>query len=160
MPNAQVHLMAGLLSSLALAFFFYNLFHTGLSVLISGVMIGVMASEFPDIDHPKALPRKVLRGIMPAIILFVLAYLFFAWRIWVKSALSILAFFGAAAAMLLYYEKLIPKHRGATHKLPGLLTVIVLSLPLAFAFGGFANILVVTAFAVVGFSTHVLLDHL
>ena len=160
MSNAQVHLMVGLLSSLALAVLFHNSLHIGMSVLISGILLGVMASEFPDIDHPKALPRKVLRGVMPAIILFVFAYLFFAWRIWTKSALFMLIFLAVAAALLLYYEKFIPKHRGATHKLPGLITVVILSLPLAFAFGGLVNILVTVSFVVVGFSTHILLDHL
>ena len=160
MPNAQVHLTIGLLSSLALALSFYSFLHTSLSILISGVILGVMASEFPDIDHPKALPRKVLKGVMPALILFVFAYLFFAWKIWTKGVLSIIIFLVIMVVLLSYYEKFIPKHRGATHKLPGLITVILLSLPLAFAFGGFMNILVILSFATVGFSTHVILDHL
>lgn len=160
MPNAQVHLTVGLLSSLALAVLFFHSIHTSASVLIVGVLLGVMASEFPDIDHPKALPRKVLRGIMPAIILFVFGYLFFDWKMWTKNIAYIVVFVVTVAILILYYEKFIPKHRGATHKLPGLITVIALSLPLAFAFGGIVNVLVISAFTAVGFLTHVALDHL
>lgn len=161
MSNAQGHLIAGTLSSLLLAFFLHQFAHINFSVLVLGVILGIVASEFPDIDHPKSLPRKVLRGIMPAIVLFVFIYLFFAWHMWTKNFLMISLFFAAPFLVISSYEYFIPKHRGATHKWPGMATMVALSVSFSFVVGfGVVSLLILTAFAVLGFSTHILLDHL
>ena len=123
-------------------------------------MIGIVAAEFPDIDHPKSLPRKVLRKIMPVFILSAFAILFFVWRIWEKDPVSFVLFIAAPAFLIIFYEKFIPRHRGATHKWPGLTAMVLISLPLGLAIGGFVNVLIIVSFVVIGFSTHILLDHL
>ncbi len=161
MSNAQVHIAAGTLVSLILAFVFYNFIHIGLLVVILGIIIGIVSSEFPDIDHPKALPRKILRGIMPAIVLFTFLYLFFKWRMWVRGFWKISLFLAAPVVILATYEYFIPKHRGATHKWPGLAVVVALAFLLSTIAGlSVVNVLVISTFAVLGFSTHILLDHL
>ncbi len=161
MSNAQTHLIVGTLTCLTLAFFLYKFVHVNLLVLFAGVVIGIIASEFPDIDHPKSLPRKVLRGLMPALILFIFIYLFFAWRIWTKNFLMISLFFATPFLIIFSYEYFIPKHRRATHKWPGMAMLIAVTIPLASAVGlGITNFLIIASFAVLGFSTHILLDHL
>jgi len=161
MSNAQGHLIAGTLSSLILALFLYHFAHISFLVLFLGVILGIVASEFPDIDHPKSLPRKIIRGIMPATIIFVFVYLFFDWRMWTKNVVLISLFFGAPFLIIFSYEYFIPKHRGAMHKWPGMATMVVLSISFSLVVGfGFISLLILTAFAVLGFSTHILLDHL
>ncbi|MCD6576021.1 MAG: metal-dependent hydrolase [Nanoarchaeota archaeon] len=161
MSNAQGHLIAGTLVSLSLAFVLYNLLHVGLLVVILGIIVGIISSEFPDIDHPKSLPRKVLRGIMPAIVIFTFIYLFFSWRIWTHGLFEISLFFAAPLLIIMFYEYFIPRHRGATHKWPGMATMVALSVSMSFVAGlSFVNVITITLFAVLGFSSHILLDHL
>ena len=161
MSNAQMHIIAGTIVSLLFALVLHNLIHLNIFVLFVGVIIGIVASEFPDIDHPKSLPRKVLRGIMPALIIVVFGYLFLSWRIWTKGIFIIVAFIAAPVLTILSYEYFIPRHRGATHKLPGMIVMIVLTIPFVLAVGmNFINLVVLVSFAVLGFATHIVLDHL
>ena len=161
MANAQMHIFAGTIVSLLFALAIYNVVHVSTFVILAGILIGVVSSEFPDIDHPRSLPRKVLRGIMPTIIVVLFGYLFFIWKIWNHGIFIISAFFATPIILVLSYEYFIPKHRGATHKLPGMAVMIALTIPFVLAVGpNFVNLIVLVSFAVLGFSTHVVLDHI
>lgn len=160
MANSQTHLMVGAFSSMVLAFVFYKFIGISTFVVGAGVVLGIVSAMFPDIDHPKALPRKVLRGVMPAFVLFIFGYLFFDWRIMHQSQWNIVLFFAAPVLIILFYQYFIPKHRGATHKWQGLITVILIAAVLSIVFGGIVNALVLVTFAILGFSTHIVLDHI
>jgi uncharacterized membrane protein YeaQ/YmgE (transglycosylase-associated protein family) len=161
MSNAQGHIIAGTFVSLVLAFFLYNYLHVSLLTLVLGVILGILSAEFPDIDHPKALPRKVLRGVMSAFVGFVFLYLFFDWRVWRMSILKIVLFLLTPIIILFTYEKFIPHHRGATHKLPGLITVVSIASLFALVVGfNFVGLFSLVAFASFGFFSHIILDHL
>lgn len=159
MASGQTHLMVGAFASILLAFVFHKFMGASIFVAGAGVVLGIVSAMFPDIDHPKALPRKVLRGIMPAVVLFVFGYLFFKWRILQQTRWNIILFFAAPILIILFYQHVIPRHRGATHKLPGLITMILAAVVLSVVFGGIVNALILITFAVLGFSTHVVLDH-
>ena len=161
MSNAQAHLIAGTFVSLVLAFVFNNFLNINQSIVVLGIFLGIISSEFPDIDHPKSLPRKIMKGVMPALILFLFAYIFFVWRIWTKDFITIGLFISAPIILIYFYEVFIPRHRGATHKLPGMISMIVLPAVFVLLFGwGFINFLVLMVFVVGGFSTHIILDNL
>lgn len=161
MPNAQVHLIAGTFSSLVIAFILYKLAHIGFPILMLGIAIGIIASEFPDIDHPNSLPRKILKGVMPALIFFLFIYLFFSLRIWNYGFILASSFFILPILAILTYEHFIPKHRGATHKWPGIAFLVGLTIPFSLATGFNLTItLSLILFALSGFFTHVVLDSL
>ena len=159
MASGQTHLMVGAFASILLAFVFHKFMGASIFVAGAGVVLGVVSAMFPDIDHPKALPRKVLRGIMPAVVLFVFGYLFFKWRILQQTQWNMILFFAAPVLIILFYQYFIPRHRGATHKWQGLMTMILAAVVLSVVFGGIVNALILITFAVLGFSTHIVLDH-
>jgi hypothetical protein len=116
---------------------------------------------FPDIDQENSTPRHIMRGIVPGLIGIIALYLYFSWRYWNNSLLEQALFIAFPFAFLLIYEKLIPRHRGAIHKLPGLLmlggAVVVLGLFLGYNPIGIG---VLVLFSVTGFSSHVIMDHI
>lgn len=161
MSNAQNHIIVGTLVSLILAFIFNNFFNINQGIIVIGVVLGIISSEFPDVDHPKSLPRKIMKGLMPAVILFIFGYLFFTWKIWTKDFVIIGFFISLPIILIYFYEYFIPRHRGSTHKLPGMIAVSVLTVPFTFLFGwNLINFIVLIVFVITGFSTHILLDNL
>lgn len=160
MSNFNVHIAAGVISALVLAFVLHSL-GVSMLVLVFGVILAITASGFPDIDHEKSMPRKIMRAIVPGVVIFLVIYYFFMNHMWNAPVLSIIMLVGVAVVFVFAYEKFIPEHRGATHKLPGLVFVIAISVIAAFFLSfNFVSALVLAVFAVIGFSTHILLDHL
>jgi hypothetical protein len=161
MSNYNVHAAAGVIVSLILAFFLYTFVHVNPLILALGVVIAVISCEFPDIDYNKSMPRKVMRGLVPGVVIFFALYYFFTNQMWNAPLLNIILLVIVAVGFILSYEKFIPHHRGPTHKLPGLLVLVVASVAIAFILGfGFINALLLALFAAVGFAIHLILDHL
>jgi len=160
MSNFNVHIAAGVVASLLLAFAL-NSFGVSLLVLVFGVILSIMSAGFPDIDHEKSMPRKIMRALVPGIVIFLVIYYFFTNHMWTAPVLNIIILFGIAVLFVFTYEKFIPQHRGATHKLPGLAFVVAISIIAAFMLGfGFVSAILLAVFALIGFSTHILLDHM
>jgi len=161
MSNFNVHIGAGLVTALLVAFLLQNFFGISMLVITFGVILAVTAAGFPDIDHEKSMPRKIMRSIVPGIVIFLVIYYFFANHMWDAPVLNMIILFGAAALFVFTYERFIPQHRGATHKIPGLAFVVAISVIAAFFLGfSFISAVVLVVFSIIGFSTHVLLDHL
>jgi hypothetical protein len=161
MPNFNVHMAAGIIIAFLFAYFLYSIAGFSLLILAFGGIVAVLSAGFPDVDHEKSMPRKVMRGIVPGIVAVFGLYYFFSNRLWQQNLLSIAGLIAVCSAFVLLYEKFIPEHRGATHKLPGLAFVAIISSLVGIFLGlGILNAVILSIFAIVGFSSHVLLDHL
>ncbi len=161
MSNAQTHLIAGTIASLILAIIFTNFFNISQEIILIGIFLGIISSEFPDIDHSKSLPRKIMRGIIPAILLFIFGYFFMIWEIWTREYIVIGIFISILIIIIYFYEFLIPRHRGSTHKLPGLVALLVFTAFIPFLFNWkVINVITLSVFVILGFSTHIILDNI
>jgi membrane-bound metal-dependent hydrolase YbcI (DUF457 family) len=160
MANAEGHLVAGTVAGVGLALLL-SFLGIGPLVLFLGALVCIIASEFPDIDQDKSLPRKVMRGVLPGLVGMLALYLFFSWRYWNSQLWEQALFVALPAAFIISYEKFIPRHRGAIHKFPGLAVLLSVIAIIAF-FVHFSWIEggVLLLFGAVGFGTHVFLDHI
>lgn len=160
MANLHGHLIAGTIAGVGLAFLL-SFLGVNPTMLFIGAVICIGSAMFPDIDQENSTPRNIMRGIVPGLIGIIALYLYFSWRYWKNSLLEQALFVAMPFAFLLIYEKLIPRHRGAIHKLPGLLmlggAVVVLGLFLGYNPIGIG---VLVLFSVTGFSSHVIMDHI
>ncbi|MCD6547471.1 MAG: metal-dependent hydrolase [Nanoarchaeota archaeon] len=161
MPNYPTHILSGAIASFVLAFVLFKTGFTNPLVLTVGFILGVIASEFPDIDQKNSIPRKVLRTYFPALVIIAFVYLFFKLRVWTKDILYLIGFVAIPVIIILTYEKFIPRHRGAIHKLPGLIMISITTLPIGILLNANLSIfLILELFVFIGFSTHILLDNI
>jgi hypothetical protein len=161
MPNAQAHLIAGTLVAIAVALLLRYAFGFGGVVLLLGAFLLIIASEFPDVDHEKSLPRKIMRGLVPGLVIFATIYAYLNWHMWTAAIYLQLLIFAVPIAFILIYEKFIPKHRGALHKYPGMIVMIAIVVILGVMLKmGFMEMLVLSVFAAIGFGVHILADAL
>jgi membrane-bound metal-dependent hydrolase YbcI (DUF457 family) len=161
MPNFNTHVAAGLVAALLLAVFLYYSLGTSPLVLAFGVVLALVATEFPDIDHKRSMPRKILRGIIPGLVIFLLIYFVWTGRMWQGPILNLVVLTALALIFIFAWERFIPRHRGPTHKLPGLVFLVVSAAAFAYFLGlGTVSLAILVAFSVLGFVMHVILDHL
>ncbi|MDD5181954.1 MAG: metal-dependent hydrolase [Candidatus Nanoarchaeia archaeon] len=160
MANLKGHLIAGTIAGVSLAFLL-SFFGVNPAMLFIGAVLCIGAAMFPDIDQENSTPRNIMRGIVPGLVGLIALYLYFSWRYWNNSLLEQALFIAFPFVFLLVYEKFMPRHRGAIHKFPGLLmvsgAVIVLGLFLGYNPLGIG---VLVLFSVLGFSSHVIMDHI
>lgn len=161
MPNAQTHLIAGTLIALAFGLLMKYAFGFSGTVLLLGGILLIVASEFPDVDHDKSLPRKIMRGMVPGLVIFAIIYAYLTRHLWTSPLWMQIVLIIAAVAFIGIYEKFIPKHRGALHKFPGMavMVAIVVLLGVVLKMSVF-EIVVLGVFAAIGFSVHILMDHM
>lgn len=160
MADSQGHLIAGTICGVGLAVIL-SFMGIGAAALFLGAIICIIASEFPDIDHDHSLPRKVLRGIIPGLVGIIALYLFFSWRFWNSSWLEQVLFVVLPIVFLFSYEQFIPRHRGSIHKWPGLALFLAVLIAIAYFLRfGVVDAAVLVLFGAVGFSSHVILDHI
>jgi len=160
MADSQGHLIAGTVAGVGLAVLL-SFLGIGPTVLFLGAIICIIASEFPDIDHDHSIPRKVMRGIIPGLVGIMILYLFFSWRFWNNSILEQVLFIALPIIFLVSYEKFIPRHRGAIHKWQGLVLFLAVTAAIAYFLKfGIIDGAIVVLFGAVGFSSHVVLDHI
>ncbi|HDQ59695.1 MAG TPA: hypothetical protein ENN30_00710 [Candidatus Woesearchaeota archaeon] len=160
MPNSTTHFTAGVITAVIL---FLAMGYFGISriVLFLGAMLCIMVSEFPDIDQHNSIPRKVMRHLLPGVVIALSLYLFFSWRVYSESLLHILLFIAVPVAFLTVYERFIPAHRKEVHKLPGLVAVALLM----WLISAFLNLSMMETTAIIlfgsaGFISHIALDTL
>lgn len=160
MANLQGHLIAGTIAGIGMAFLL-SFLGVSPTMLFIGAVLCIGSAMFPDIDQENSTPRHILRGLMPGIVGILALYLYFSWRYWKNSLLEQGLFIAFPFVFLLIYEKLIPRHRGAIHKWPGLMmlagAVIVLGLFLGYNPLGIG---ILVLFSTLGFSSHVIMDYI
>lgn len=160
MANSQGHLIVGTGAGVGLAVFL-SFLGINPTILFMGAIICIIASEFPDIDHNHSLPRKIMRGIVPGIVGMSMLYFFFSWKFWNVPMIQQLLFVAIPIIFLFTYEKFIPRHRGSIHKWPGLSLFILTIAGIAYFMNvGWVDGGILVLFGVIGFSTHVILDHI
>ena len=160
MPNSTTHFGAGVITAVLL-FIVFSQFHYSRMLLFLGAIFCVMAAEFPDIDQGNSIPRKVMRHLLPGVVVALIVYLFFYWSMWSRTVGELLLFLIVPAIFLFSYEKFIPAHRREIHQLPGLAIVIVLMIAVgAFLRLNFLETTILSACAGLGFISHIALDHL
>lgn len=160
MANSQGHLIGGTVTGVGLAILL-SFLGVNPTTLFLGAIVCIVASEFPDIDHNHSLPRKILRGIVPGLVGIVALYLFFSWKFWNGSSLEMILFLIIPVVFLVSYEKFIPRHRGSIHKWPGLVLFISIVVTLAYFLRfNFLDGAILVLFGVLGFVSHILLDHI
>ncbi len=128
------HLFASLLAALAFFLVFPNF-----ELLPASLSLFVLSSLLPDIDHPKSIPRKIVRTIFFTLAFF--SVLFFA-LLYLKTDqafIVVIPLIALLPAFLLthLFEASIPKHRREMHSpltgfLFGLLVFLTCSLSLSF----------------------------
>jgi len=135
MASFLTHLIIGVLVVAIAVFFFHG------NPTVDQMLLFLLGSVIPDIDHPLAIIRRVMFAAL--FIGGVAAIIFFCY----SYGCSALEFFGALFMFLLLFvilEKIIPGHRGVIHGLIGTilfgltLFIITKSVSLAsFGFGGY-----------------------
>lgn len=160
MVNLHGHLIAGTIVGVGLAFLL-SFFGVNPTMLFIGAVICIGSAMFPDIDQENSTPRNILRGVIPGLVGIIALYLYFSWRYWKNSLIEQALFIAFPFAFLFVYEKFIPRHRGAIHKMPGLMillgTVVVLGMFLEYNPLGIG---ILALFSTMGFSSHVIMDHI
>lgn len=154
MPNALGHSIFAAITAILLV----SLLNTSVEVKIVAGLIAFGFAFLPDIDHPKAVARKMYRKIGLAVlslIFFALLWTYWHINIFVSFALAVIL----SAVFVKMSEVIMPKHRGITHQFVFALAISIL-LYATLALLGVRNNLVYAFSGLVGYSSHILLDRI
>ena len=147
MPSYKTHIIIGLLSSVALFVLFKDI---GLSIIVSSLILSIIGSVLPDIDHEnskvfKAVELILKLGFSGFIVSSLYPDFFLAFVIvilWLISARKILIVFK-------------PKHRGITHTIKGTLVFSVIILITSYIL---MNNIIPSLFFIVSYLSHIAAD--
>lgn len=126
MGNYQQHVIFGFIVSLCAGLIGYFIVDVGVLYSSLGVMLGVLGSMLPDLDHDESTPLKEVFNIAAAIIpfIFIVAYILPRGE---KTAAFVTVIFGFGYLFIRLVVsnlfKHITSHRGMFHSIPAMLIV-------------------------------------
>lgn len=152
MPNALGHSIIGAVAAVVIV----SLLSASIETKIIAGLCAFAFAFLPDIDHPKALARKVYRKVAFAAgfaLFFIMLQQFAAFPLLHSIIFSAFLSF----ALVKGSEMLIPRHRGVMHKI-WFGVIAAAAFYIALAYGGINNALIYAASGLVGYASHIVLD--
>lgn len=162
MANFKTHRDFSLFISFSLGLFFLYLGVINIIEVFLLMILGILSSFLPDLDHSESVPNKALFNLLSFLVSLVVSVLIYGqYEFELFIAIVFFSFLFVRYGLKYLYDKFV-EHRGMFHSIPTALLFSITTIDILFIYSSLRGdlILVVGFFIFIGYVSHLLLDEI